>query len=106
MHGAADLALVSCCGEGDNQQIWPSGATVEKVTMKQTLMHGWADLALGSQCGEGDQETLMHGWAGLALGARADLALKSQCGDGDRKKTLVHGLADLALRSDSSGQAV
>ena len=56
MHGAADLALVSCCGEGDNQQIWPSGATVEKVTMKQTLMHGWEDLTIRSHCGEGDHE--------------------------------------------------
>ena len=63
MHGAVDLTLVSCCGEGGNQQIWPSGATVEKVTMKQTLMHGWEDLTIRSHCG-GDHEANYNAWMG------------------------------------------
>ena len=64
MHGAADLALVSCFGEGDNRQIWPSGATVEKVTMKQTLMHRWEDLTIRNHCGEGDHEANYNAWMG------------------------------------------
>ena len=40
MHGWADLALGSQCGEGD----------------QETLMHGRADLALGSQGRFGPQE--------------------------------------------------